>query len=128
MSPERGRLALLAFALAAAPAAAEDRSLVVTATAYNSLPGQTHGDPRTTAFGDRLEPGMRALAVSQDLLALGLARGTHVRIEGFAGTWIVLDKMPRRWKRKIDLYMGEDVSAARRFGSRRVRIHWHAQD
>jgi 3D (Asp-Asp-Asp) domain-containing protein len=36
--------------------------------------------------------------------------------------------MPLRWKRKIDLYMGEDVSAARRFGRRRVRIHWDAAD
>ena len=36
----------------------------------------------------------------------------------------VLDKMPSRWRRKIDIYMGEDVAAARAWGVRRVRIRW----
>ena len=99
-------------------------SLEVTATAYNSVPGQTWGDPALTAWGDRLEPGMRALAVSRDLIALGLDHGAEVRIEGMPGTWRVLDKLHRRWTRRIDLYMGEDVQAAREFGKRQVRIYW----
>ena len=103
---------------------ARQQSLQVTATAYNSLPGQTHGDPSVAAWGDRLEPGMRAIAVSRDLIALGLDRGTRVRIEGLPGEYVVLDKMARRWTRKIDVYMGEDVAAARAWGKRSVQIHW----
>lgn len=105
---------------------AAERELVVTATAYNSLPGQTSGDPTLAAWGDRLQPGTRAIAVSPDLLELGLTRGTAVRIEGLPGEYEVLDKMPRRWTRSIDIYMGTDRAAARRWGRRRVRIFWLA--
>lgn len=100
------------------------KSLVVHATAYNSVPDQTAGHPNVGAWGDELEPGMRAIAVSRDLIALGLRRGTEVEIEGLPGTWQVLDKMGKRWRRRIDVYMGEDVRAARRWGVRKVRIHW----
>ena len=96
----------------------------MTATAYNSLPGQGSGDPALAAWGDRLRPGMRAIAVSRDLLELGLDHGTEVRIEGLPGTWVVLDKMAARWRRKIDVYLGEDVEAARAFGRRELRIWW----
>jgi len=104
--------------------ASEKRSLVVTATAYNSVPRQTRGNPSIAAWGDRLKPGMKAIAVSRDLLKLGLRHGTRVRIEGLSGEYVVLDKMARRWTRKIDIYMGNDVKAARRWGRRKVRISW----
>lgn len=104
-----------------------ERTLEVTATAYNSLPGQTLGDPALAAWGDRLEPGMRAIAVSRDLIALGLTHRTEVRIEGLPGTWLVLDKLHRRWKRRIDVYMGHDEQAALDFGKRQVRISWTPQ-
>jgi 3D (Asp-Asp-Asp) domain-containing protein len=99
-------------------------TLEVTATAYNSLPSQGSGDPTLAAWGDRLKPGMKAIAVSRDLLALGLTHGITVEIEGVAGSWTVLDKMARRWTRKIDLYMGVDRSAALRWGRRLVTIRW----
>ena len=67
---------------------------------------------------------MRVIAVSPDLLALGLERGTRVRVDGLPGTWTVLDRMPDRWSRRIDVYMGTDTHAARRFGKRKVRISW----
>ena len=122
-------LGCLAFVWACASkpvpdSAGAERTLQVTATAYNSLAGQTSGDPALAAWGDRLEPGMRAIAVSRDLIELGLTHRTEVRIEGLPGTWLVLDKMHRRWRRKIDVYMGVDVAAARRFGRRQVRIYW----
>ena len=117
-------LALLALSLACAGTGRQERSRVVVATAYNSLPGQTSGDPNLAAWGDRLVPGMKAIAVSPDLVALGLGRGTRVRIEGLPGEYVVLDRMPSRWKGRIDLYMGEDVQAAREWGRRTVRIHW----
>jgi 3D (Asp-Asp-Asp) domain-containing protein len=103
---------------------ADARALTVTATAYNSVPEQTHGDPHDGAWGDRLAHGMRAIAVSHDLVALGLRRGVRVRIAGLPGEWVVLDRMPSRWTRRIDLYMGHDVEAARAFGRREVRITW----
>ena len=99
-------------------------SLVVTATAYNSLPGQADHEPEIAAWGDRLEPGMKAIAVSRDLLEAGLTRGMRVRIEGLEGEYVVLDRMPSRWNDRIDIYMGEDVRAARSWGVREVRIQW----
>lgn len=116
--------ALTLQALLATPGAASERTLEVTATAYNSLPGQTEGDPSVAAWGDRLVPGMKAIAVSTDLLELGLRRGTKVRIDGLPGEYVVLDRMPRRWRRKIDIYMGVDRDAALAWGVRKVRIRW----
>jgi 3D (Asp-Asp-Asp) domain-containing protein len=100
------------------------RSVVVDATAYNSLPEQTGEDTTLSASGHRLAPGMKAIAVSPDLVPLGLVHGRKVRIDGLKGEWVVRDRMPARWKRRIDVYMGEDLAAARAFGRRRVRIHW----
>jgi 3D (Asp-Asp-Asp) domain-containing protein len=114
---------LLALALGLAGCAgARAESLEVTATAYNSVPEQTGAQPDIAAWGDRLEPGMRVIAVSRDLLELGLTRGTEVSIDGLEGRWVVRDKMASRWRRRIDLYMGEDVPAARRWGRRKVTI------
>ena len=108
----------------AAPVARAERSLEVVATAYNSLPGQTNDQPNIAAWGDRLEPGMKAIAVSRDLIPLGLGHRAVVRISGLPGEYVVLDKMAKRWTHKIDIYMGEDVEAARRWGRRKVRIEW----
>jgi len=102
----------------------DERSLRVTATAYNSVSHQTQGDPSLGAWGDRLRPGMKAIAVSRDLLAQGLQRGSRVRVDGLEGEYLVLDKMPGRWRRKIDIYMGNDVAGARDWGRRKVTIRW----
>jgi 3D (Asp-Asp-Asp) domain-containing protein len=107
-----------------APAAPEPRTLRVKASAYNSLRGQTDATPNVGAWGDRLEPGMKAIAVSSDLIELGVARGQIVRIHGLDGEYVVADRMPSRWQRKIDIFMGEDVKAARRWGVRDVEISW----
>lgn len=96
----------------------------VEATAYNSLPGQTEGDPGITAFGRRLRPGMRVLAVSNDLYESGLREGVRVTIEGLPGEWEVADRMPARWRNKIDVYMGVDEAAAHAWGVRHVKIRW----
>jgi 3D (Asp-Asp-Asp) domain-containing protein len=109
------------------PAPPRANELDVTATAYNSLPDQTGpGDPRLTASGTTLEPGMRVVAVSDDLYEMGLRFGTRVWIEGMPGEWRVEDRMASRWRRRIDVYMGNDRPAAERFGERRVRIRWQA--
>lgn len=124
-----GMLLIVLHASAAASCSADsteekERTLVVTATAYNSVPEQTSGDPFEAAWGDRLEPGMKCIAVSRDLLKLGLTRGVKVRIEGLEGEYVVLDKMAKRWKKRIDLYMGLDVQAAKQWGVQKVRITW----
>lgn len=108
----------------APPPAPRVHELEVTATAYNSVPAQTTGDPALTASGERLRPGMRALAVSDDLFEAGLGFGARVEIDGVPGEWIVMDRMHSRWRRKIDLYMGNDEERALAFGERKVRIRW----
>lgn len=100
------------------------RAQMVTATAYNSVPEQTDDDPDVAAWGDRLKPGMKSIAVSRDLLDKGLRRHAKVRIHGLPGEYVVLDKMHERWENRIDIYMGEDIRAARHFGKRKVKIYW----
>jgi len=100
------------------------RTLKVTATAYNSVPSQTDGTPAIAAWGDKLKPGMKAIAVSRDLLKKGLTRGAKVKISGLPGKYTVLDKTHKRWKRRIDIYMGKNVKAARKWGKRKVTIRW----
>lgn len=100
------------------------KTIKVTATAYNSLPGQTLGHPSEAAWGDTLKPGMRAIAVSRDLIDSGLTHRTEVFIDGIPGSFLVLDKMNRRWKRKIDIYMGTSRNDALSWGKREVTIRW----
>lgn len=98
-------------------------TLVVTASAYNSLSSQTGpGDPNVTAWGDTLEPGMKVIAVSRDLIRKGLDYNTPVKIEGFDGVFVVKDKMHRRWNNKIDIYMGKNVQMAKKWGRKKVEI------
>jgi len=104
------------------------QTLFVTATAFNSLPKQGQGNPNVGAWGDRLTPGMSAVAVSPDLETNGLRRGTRIKIEGRPNDYVVWDRMPARWKRRIDIYMGNDVKAARAWGVRQVNIYWTASD
>lgn len=102
-----------------------EHELQVTATAYVTPPSPAEGLVPTSAFGIWLRPGMRIVAVSRDLEALGLTRGVRMRIEGVEGEWEVGDRTAKRWTKRIDLYLGNDVNAARAFGKRRVWIHWY---
>jgi len=97
-------------------------TICVTATAYNSLGYQTEGHPQITAWGDTLEPGMNAIAVSRDLLKSGLNHNSKIKIEGFDGIFLVKDKMHYRWRNRIDIYMGENVKKAREFGRKRINM------
>lgn len=94
----------------------------VLATAYNSVPWQTQGNPNITAWGDTLKAGLKSIAVSRDLIQMGLKHNTMVRIDTFPDTFIVKDKMHRRWRKRIDIYMGDDVKKAREWGKRRLMI------
>jgi 3D (Asp-Asp-Asp) domain-containing protein len=97
-------------------------AIEVTATAYNSIAYQTSSNPFITAFGDSLIPGKKYIAVSRDLLSLGLKHNTPVKIEGFEGVFLVKDKMNKRWTKRIDIYMGQDVQKAKEWGKRKVTI------
>lgn len=103
---------------------AKEQVLQVTATAYNSVPEQTHGNPQETAWGEILTPGMKAIAVSRDLIDRGLTHGVAVKIQGLPGTYRVMDKLHKRWRERIDIYMGEDVQAAKQWGKQEVTIRW----
>ena len=97
-------------------------SLIVTATAYNSIEGQGQGNSSLTAWGDTLKPGMKSIAVSRDLLLKGLQYHTPVKIEGLEGIYIVNDKMHSRWRNKIDIYMGTNKEKALQWGKKKVEI------
>ena len=98
--------------------------LEVTATAYNSVKSQTLGVPNITAWGDTLVPGMKSIAVSRDLIAKGLKHGTMVRIDTFSDTFYINDKMHRRWKNRIDIYMGKDAKMAKEWGRKKIKIEF----
>jgi 3D (Asp-Asp-Asp) domain-containing protein len=98
--------------------------MVVTVTAYNSVASQTDSSPDTGAWGDRLNPGRKLVAVSPDLIELGLSHGTELRIQGLPGTYTVLDKTSRRFTKRIDIFMGKDVQRARQWGVKKLRIYW----
>ncbi|TCO78385.1 3D domain-containing protein [Chromatocurvus halotolerans] len=102
------------------------RSMEVVATAYTLAEEETkQGNVGLAAWGDRLEPGMKAIAVSRDLIERGLSNGTRVRIEGLDGDYVVRDKMNKRWTKKIDIFMGNDRRRARQWGRQTVTIHWN---
>ncbi len=105
-----------------------ESSLEVIATAYTSSPGETDDTPSLAAWGDTLKPGMQAIAVSRDLIAAGLKYKTKVRISGFEGEYLVLDKMNKRWEKKIDIYMGNDRKKALEWGKQKVTIYWEMSE
>ncbi len=100
------------------------KTLKVTASAYNSLAYQSQGNPKITAWGDTLKPGMKVIAISRDLMKKGLVYNTPVKIDGLSGIFFVKDKMHHRWKNKIDIYMGEDVQKAKNWGRKKINIQF----
>ncbi|MCB0456258.1 MAG: 3D domain-containing protein [Flavobacteriaceae bacterium] len=98
--------------------------LDVVATAYNSTKWQTDGNPYHTAWGDTLKASVKSIAVSKDLIKLGLTRNTKVKIEDLEGIYIVNDKMHAKWKNRIDIYFGDDIKAAREWGRKKVKIQY----
>ena len=99
--------------------------LRVTATAYTSHKGQTDKTPFLAAWNNRLRPGMKIIAVSRDLLSrYGMRNGTVVKIAGLSGYYRVRDKMNKRYKKRIDIYMGLNKRKALRWGRRSVMIYW----
>ena len=58
----------------------------------------------------------------RDLIKKGVDYNEEVEIDELDGTYIVKDKMNKRWRNKIDIYMGLDEEAAIQWGKRDVEI------
>jgi len=104
------------------------KTIEVTATAYNSYSYQTSNTPNITAWGDSLKPGMPYIAVSRDLIKRGLVHNTLVELEGFKGTFLVKDKMNKRWRNRIDIYMGKDIKKAKEWGRQKLELRYEVLD
>ena len=101
------------------------KKLRVTATAYSSHRGQTDSTPFLAAWNNRIRPGMKIIAVSRDMLTrYGLRNGSKVRIGGLPGYYTVRDKMNKRYRKRIDIYMGVNRRKALRWGRRSVVIYF----
>ncbi|SFV64339.1 Membrane-bound lytic murein transglycosylase D precursor [hydrothermal vent metagenome] len=99
--------------------------LRVTATAYTSHGSQTDKTPFLAAWNNRIHPGMKVIAVSRDLLTrYGLRNGSKVKIAGLSGFYRVRDKMNKRFRKRVDIYMGLNRRRALRWGRRSVIIYW----
>jgi len=95
-----------------------------TATAYTSSTIETDATPYLAAWRNTLNPKVKSIAVSRDLLDIGLTNGMKVHIKGLKGEFLVLDKMNKKWKNKIDIYMGNDRQKALNWGRKKVIIYW----
>jgi len=101
------------------------RKLTLLATAYTSHRSQTDSTPFLAAWNNRIRPGMKIIAVSHDLVKkYGLKNGVKVKIKGLKGHYIVKDKMNRRFKKRIDIYMGLNKKRALKWGKRRVELYY----
>ena len=104
-------------------------TLKVTVSAFNSVGYQTAGNnPNLAAWGDTLKPGMNAVAISRDLIDLGLDHDVEIRIQGFDSVFLIKDKMHYRWKKRVDIYMGKDIVKARNFGRKKLEIYYRKKD
>jgi 3D (Asp-Asp-Asp) domain-containing protein len=104
------------------------KSLTVNAMAYTSCsPKKSKRAPRVAprgAWGDALTPDVKAVAVSPDLLEMGLDRGDVIKIEGLPGEYKVLDVMHSRHDKTIDIFYGNDQCGAMEWGKRTLTINW----
>jgi 3D (Asp-Asp-Asp) domain-containing protein len=99
---------LLLFPPLAGPAASHPARLAVTITAY------TWTGHRTAAG---VVPRRGMLAVSRDVERdLGLRFGEPLEVSG-VGRLVVTDRMPRRWHRRVDVYLPTHHAAVQ-FGRR----------
>ena len=69
--------------------AANEETLSVTACAYTLDGDQTDDSEDIGAWGDELDDETKTIAVSRDLLKMGMKRGTKVRIHGHPGEYVV---------------------------------------
>ena len=90
--------------------------VLVTATVYHAVEGQTDSTPLITASGKKINPNNPAshkwIAVSRDLEPLGFVFGAKVIVCGAGemnGIWVVQDRMNKRWTHRIDFLVNENT-------------------
>lgn len=121
-------LAVIGCASEEADSAVAWETMQVTASSFTLAEEETkRGNIGLTAFGDVLEPGDKAIAVSRDLIRQGLTHGTKIRIEGLPGVYTVQDKMNKRWRNKIDILFRKKTRA-REWGRQKVEIEYQVAD
>jgi len=93
--------------------------VVRTAFAYNSVPGQTDGAPCIAADGSDI---CARLAAGECIIAGNFAHlGSQHYLDGI-GLCTLADRMNGRYGQEIDLFLGYDVAAARKFGRRQIIV------
>lgn len=103
------------------------KSIKVNVTAYNSVPSQTDSLPNIAAWGDTLKPHLKSIAVSRDLINLGMTYNTLVKIEGLEGVFLVKDKTNPRFSKRIDIFMGNDVQKAKNWGRKKLTVSYRVK-
>jgi 3D (Asp-Asp-Asp) domain-containing protein len=88
-------------------------------TAFNSVPEQTDDTPCTSADGSDI---CARYAAGELICAANFVPfGTRLAVPGY-GTCTVADRLSRRFPERVDIYLGTDITAARRWGLRRLDI------
>lgn len=90
--------------------------VVVVATIYHAVEGQTDSTPFITASGKHINPsdpgGHKWIAVSRDLEPMGYTFGAKVQVTGAGkmdGVYTVEDRMNKRWTKRIDFLVDTDM-------------------
>lgn len=126
------------------------RTITVNVTAYSSHRGQTDSTPFLAAWNNKLtkcdkfnpkrvnKDGVNgSIAVSRDLLKKGkLKNGDKIILKTKKGkkigTFVVKDKMNKRFKKKIDIYFHKDREAALKWGIKKglvlAKLNYHWED
>jgi 3D (Asp-Asp-Asp) domain-containing protein len=98
---------------------AASKRFQVTVGAYSPRRQETQGNPRDTASGEQVRPGIVALSPDVEH-ALGVTFGDRIVLEGL-GTFVFQDRVAARKKHRVDIFM-ESTGAARQFGKRRAFV------
>lgn len=90
-------------------------------TGYQALPAQTDSSPNIAAWNDDITGGVNVIAVVQDS---PFKRGTCIKISGLEETYIVLDRLNKRYngKRKIDVLVGSRKKAFSITGIKNIQV------
>ena len=95
-------------------------TILVTATIYHAVPEQTDSTPFITASNSIIDASNpqkhRWIAVSRDLEKLGYTFGTKVCVYdagALSGEWTVQDRMNKRWTKRIDFLVNEDITGGK---------------
>lgn len=101
------------------PAPKVVKTMTVSATAYNSLPSQTDGDPFTTASGTKTHPGTVAACFPFGTKLEIIDPKTGQSLNGI--TYTVEDRTAKNNCNHIDIWM-ETLPEAKQWGRRTVEI------